>query len=236
MLLWAACFPLITLGLDYSPHLTFATLRAALAGTTLVVLAILLGRPFPREPRIWGLLVIVGFGATSLGFLGMFHAAEFVTPGIATVIANSQPLMAAVLAAFWLGERLSPQGKFGLVFWFFGRFFLLPCHNLSVDGNQTYAIGVAYILLAALGVTISNVVIKLIADKVDALVAMGLQLLIGSIPLAFAAFSFENPTTVSWTPAFIISLLSLALLGSALVYWLWFSALEVGTINQSQCI
>ena len=27
MLLWAACFPLITVGLIYAPHLSFATLR-----------------------------------------------------------------------------------------------------------------------------------------------------------------------------------------------------------------
>ena len=48
MLLWAACFPLITAGLQYSPHLTFATLRAILAAATLVFVAVWLQRPFPR--------------------------------------------------------------------------------------------------------------------------------------------------------------------------------------------
>lgn len=32
----------------------------------------------------------MAFGATTLGFLGMFHAAEFVSPGLATIIANAQ--------------------------------------------------------------------------------------------------------------------------------------------------
>lgn len=48
MLPWALCFPWITAGLQYSPHLTLATLRAVLAGATLVVVAVLLRRSFLR--------------------------------------------------------------------------------------------------------------------------------------------------------------------------------------------
>jgi drug/metabolite transporter (DMT)-like permease len=60
------------------------------------------------------LIVLVGLGATSMGFLGMFHAAEFVSPGLATVIANVQPIIAAALAHVFLGERLMVIGKIGL--------------------------------------------------------------------------------------------------------------------------
>ena len=31
MLLWALCYPLITIGLDLAPHLAFATMRAGIA-------------------------------------------------------------------------------------------------------------------------------------------------------------------------------------------------------------
>ena len=95
MLLWAACYPLLTIGIQLAPHLSFATLRALIAGLVLVGLACALRRPFPRKVSVWATLSVMGFGATSLGFLGMFHAAEFVSPGIATVIANTQPLLAA---------------------------------------------------------------------------------------------------------------------------------------------
>ncbi|MCB2082030.1 MAG: DMT family transporter, partial [Rickettsiales bacterium] len=102
MLLWALCFPLITLGLPYAPHLTFASIRAFLAGIMLLIPALILKRPQPRGLKIWLSLIGVGLGATTLGFFGMFHASEFVSPGIATVIANTQPLMAAVLASIFL--------------------------------------------------------------------------------------------------------------------------------------
>lgn len=111
MVLWAACFPLITIGLDLVPHLAFAALRAALAGLCLIALGVLCGRSIPVGGRSWVLIVVVGLGSTSMGFLGMFHATEFVSPGLATVIANVQPIIAAVLAYVFLGERLSTIGK-----------------------------------------------------------------------------------------------------------------------------
>ncbi|HAE28731.1 MULTISPECIES: hypothetical protein [Hyphomonas] len=39
MILWAACYPLIAVGLPDAPHLTFAALRALLAGGTLLAIA-----------------------------------------------------------------------------------------------------------------------------------------------------------------------------------------------------
>jgi drug/metabolite transporter (DMT)-like permease len=232
MVLWALCFPVIVAGLEYSPHLTFAAMRALLAGGVLTVLALMLGRPFPRGWRVWMTLAGVGLGATSLGFIVMFHAAEFVSPGLATVIANTQPLLAAVLAAIWLGEKLSFLGSSGLFAGFAG-IVLIALPDFLGHGNESYAIGVFYIILAALGVTLSNVMIKSIAGKVDSLSAMGLQMLLGSIPLTIAALVMEEPTTIDWTPTFVASLLVLALAGSALVYWLWFSALETVPLNRA---
>lgn len=225
MVLWALCFPLITVGIASAPHLSFAALRAFVAGATLLALALALRRPLPRSGRVWGLLVLAGFGATSLGFLGMFHAAEFVTPGIATVIASTQPLLAAVLAQMFLGEHLGTRSKTGLMIGFLGILLItLPQLLSGLEGN--YPLGVAYIILAALGVSVSNVVIKRLAGEVDALVAMGIQLVLGGLPLAAAALAFEQPTAIAWSLQFALILLILSLFGSALVYWLWISVLE----------
>lgn len=232
MLLWAACFPLITAGLQYSPHLTFATLRAILAAATLVFVAVWLQRPFPRGWRTWVTLGVVGLGATSLGFLGMFHAAEFVSPGLATVIANAQPLLATMLGVAWLGERLARVGWGGLLIGFAG-ILVIALPQLGDGARDGTAIGFAYIVLAAVGVTVSNVAIKSIAGQVDGLFAMGFQMLIGSVPLAVAALLLEDQTAIQWTSVFVMSLLGLALFGSALVYWLWFSVLEEVELNRA---
>ena len=225
MFLWAICFPLITAGFAFAPHLTFATLRAFLAGAVLVAVGFALGRPVPKGVRIWTILIFVGLGATSLGFVGMFHGAEFVSPGIATVIANTQPLLAAILAVMFLGEHLGAVGKFGLMLGFTGIVFI-AAPQLVTNQAESYALGVAYILLAALGITVSNVLIKRIAGEVDAIMAMGFQMLIGGFPLLVAAFAFEEPQNVIWSLRFVLILAGLSLFGSALVYWLWVSILE----------
>lgn len=220
MFLWAICFPLITIGIEYSPHLTFAAIRAALSGAVLLAVAFMLGHRLPRDVKDWLVLAAIGIGATTLAFFGMFHAAEFVSPGVATVIASTQPLMAALLAHWFIGERLSSRGKVGLVLGFFG-IVLISAPQLSTGGSADFQIGVAYIVIAAIGITVSNVLIKRIANKIDPLMAMGLQLVVGSIPLAVIAIGTEDPTTVRWTAEFLGSLIGLSLAGTALAYWMW---------------
>jgi drug/metabolite transporter (DMT)-like permease len=232
MLLWGMCYPLIAAGIAYAPHLTFAASRAFLAGLTLTGLALVLCRPLPKGTAHWSIVATVGFGATALGFLGMFHAAEFVSPGLATVIGNTQPLLAAVLGSMVLNERLTARGMTGLTLGFVG-ILSIAAPQFIAPGRDNYIFGVAYIILAALGITVSNVGIKRIAGKVDPLMAMGLQMLIGSVPLALIAWGTEEPSTVRWSVTFIGILLALSLFGTALVYWLWFSVLEKIPLNRA---
>ena len=232
MFLWAACFPLIVLGLSEAPHLTFAALRAVLAGVVLLIPALLLRRRMPKGWRIWGSLAAIGFGATTLGFIGMFHAAEFVSPGVATVIANTQPLMAAVLAHFYLDERLGACGKAGLSLGFVG-IILIAAPALTSDAASNYQVGIAYIILAAVGITFSNVLIRRMAGTLDPLVAMGWQLVLGSIPLAVIAIATEQVTAINWSGRFVFSLISLSVFGTALVYWMWCMVLRNLELNRA---
>ncbi len=225
MFLWAICFPLITLGMPYAPHLTFATLRTVLAGLTLLAVAKLLKLPPPKGKKSWLIISLIGIGATTLGFFGMFHAAEFISPGIATVIANTQPLMAALLASLFLKETLGLRGMIGISLGFVG-IVLISAQQMITSNSDTYVIGIIYILLAAIGITISNVLIRYISGKVDAVWAMGWQLILGSIPLGGLALYTESPIEITWSGEFVLSLLGLALPGTALVYLLWFNILK----------
>ena len=232
MFLWAICFPLIVAGFAYAPHLTFAALRAFLSGAALVGAGLLLGRRWPRGLGVWITLTLIGLGATSLAYLGMFHASEFVSPGIATVIANTQPLMAAVLAGMFLGENLDPRGKIGLVLGFSGIVVIAIPQIMAAQG-ESYLIGTGYILLSALGITVSNVLIRKQAHQVDALMAMGAQMLIGGVPLAIGAFTLEQPGSVVWSLKFVLVLGALSLFGSSLAYWLWSQILRKTELNRA---
>ena len=236
MVLWAACFPLITTGLTLAPHLTFAAMRAFIAGSTLVATALLLGRTWPTGRSTWLLLMVAGVGATTLGFLGMFHAAEYIAPGMATVIANTQPLLAAVLAYLVLNERLGVAGTAGLAIGFAGIAVIAVIAApgfTAQNSNDDYLLGIGYVLLAAVGITVSNVAFKRLAGTVDAVMVAGIQLLIGTIPLGLIAALTETPSDVDWSPTFVLVLFGLALPGTAVVYWLWLSVLETLPLNRA---
>lgn len=232
MLLWALCYPLITIGLDLAPHLAFATMRAGLAGIVLLAIALILHRPLPRDRRIWAVLALVGLGSTVLGFLGMFHAAEFVSPGVATVIANAQPLLAAVLAHSILKEKLTQRGWAGLALGIAGiASIAMPGFGSGIAAS--YWVGVAYIALAAAGVSVGNIGMKLLPAGTDALAAMGIQLLLGAVPLALLSAATEDWGRVTWSPAFALVLVTLAVFGTSLAFWLWFSALSQVALNRA---
>lgn len=229
MFLWAACFPLIVVGLESSPPMALAALRAASSGLLLLIVARLLGRPRVRGRPAWQGVILVGLTATSVGFFGMFFGGGRVSPGLATVIANTQPLIAAGLAWIALGERLSSVQRVALAAAFIG-IVLLGAPGASTSADQ--AVGVLYVLLGAAGVAISNVVLKRLAGRVDIVWAMGWQLAIGSLPLVVLAVALEDASEIQWGVELALSVAALSVLGTALPFVLWFGLLRHATLTQ----
>lgn len=224
MILWAICYPLIVLGLDDAPHISFAALRASIAGVTLLLIGAILGKEQPKRLKHWFYLLVIGLGATTIGFYGMFHASEFVSPGMATVLTNLQPMLTAVLAFWFLKESINKYENMAIIMGFVGVMIIAASNEDGASGVSFE--GLAYLIIAVIGLSVSNVLIKQLAGKVNALVAMGWQLIFGAIVLWVIAFLSENQSEINWSTNFIISLLGLSLFGTALAYWLWFKVLE----------
>lgn len=225
-LLWALCFPLIEVGLTAAPPLTFAALRAGLAGFALSLLVTASRRP-RRGPGL-ALTTAIGISFTGLGFGGMFLAAGGLSPGLATVIANAQPLIAAGLGGFLLAEPVTPRLILGLGLGFAGVVAIaLP--TLSLQAGLP---ALAWIIAAATGTAVGNVLFKAFAGRSDALVLAGRQLLIGAVVLAVLAGWLERPWRVAWDGLFLASLAGLALAGTALTTLWWYRLLGRVPLNR----
>jgi len=220
MLLWAICYPLITLSLPYAPIMLTAFLRAALAGMILIVLAKLLGRSMPKGLTVWIHIIVIGLTATSIGFWGMFYAGSLISPGLATVITNTQPMIAAVFGWYFLDERLSKTSAVGIIAGFIG-ILIISVETVLVENSQMI-VGILYILIAATGVAISNVLLKKLSNKADILYTVGFQLLIGAIPLGLLTVNLPDNYQIPLNLSYLSVLLALAVLGTALPYILWF--------------
>ncbi|UZE98027.1 DMT family transporter [Alkalimarinus alittae] len=155
-----------------------------------------------------------------MGFWGMFYAGSLLSPGLATVITNTQPLIASLLGWYFLSERPSKNSMIGIGLGFIG-IFIISSGSITLN-NPNMVQGILFVLIAAIGIAVSNILLKRIANKVDIYNAMGLQLCIGAIPLGALNLYQGNILSLQLTLDYILILSVLTLFGTALPFVLWF--------------
>ncbi len=233
-LLWALCYPFISIALSESPPLLLAFMRSVLAGVTLLMFSAKSpGSIFPSDWRLWRSVMIIGLGYTSLGFSGMFLAGSLVSPGLATVIANSQPMIAVALAYLYSVERVTSRQLAVLITGLVG-IGVIALPSLHHDQANITIGGIGFVLLGAFGVALGNVWLKKVVAKTKSFSILRIsawQLIVGSIPLGIGGFLMENTREISWGMPLAASLAVLAIPGTALATYLWFNVLKSESLH-----
>ncbi len=211
---WGSCFVAIDWGLRDAPVLWFASFRSLLAGTALVGVACLQRRPRPHGAAAWGQISVLALFNVTIAFAAMFAAAATLSAGVATVLANAQPLL-ILLPAWWLfGERPRRSVGAAAAIGFIG---LAITASASIGTTS----GAALALVAATAITAGTLLARRMHD-IDVLVVSAWHFLIGGAGLALVAIVREGAPAVIWTPRFIAALVFLALFGTAGAFVLWF--------------
>lgn len=175
------------------------------------------------------MLALIGFSYTGMGLGGMFLGASNVGPGVATVLANAQPLFAAILSLFILKEVITVRLYLGLLIGFVGVVILaLPGFDFGADRS----IGALYVLGGAVGTAIGNVLLKLQAGEGDVYWPMGIQLILGAVFLFLASLLAGEGFEVDWTWSFAGVVFVLAVPATALMVVLWYELLARAPLNK----
>lgn len=227
-LLWAICFPFIVVGLPDAPPLLFAALRAFLAGLCLILIGFTKGSGPSYSLQQLLMLAVIGFSYAGMGLGGMFLGAGKLGPGLATVLANAQPLFAAVLSFFIVREVVTGRVFIGLLIGFIGVV-VLAMPEMEF-GNARFS-GAVYVLGGAIGTAIGNVLLKYQAGSDDIYWSMGIQLVIGSLFLGIASASLGEPMEIDWTWSFTTAIFVLAIPATALMVVLWYALLASAPLN-----
>ncbi len=227
--LTAFCYPLLSVGLNLAPPLQFATLRAGVAGLALLVLAFALRRPFPQTRVLWLQLGASGIFSTTIGFASMFGAAGLIAPGIAAVVAGTQPIVAALLALVVFGQPFGKWQAIGMSVALVGLA-AMTLQDISAGGTTAVA-GVALVVAATVGSAFGNALMKRFASNVDPIAAAAVQLLLGAGPLAIFAFVSEPLTSAVLEPRFLALVIVLGIGGTAVTFTLWISVLKDCPLN-----
>lgn len=219
--IYAGCYSAIRIGDAYASPLRFASLRAALAGSALIVFLGVRRTPVLPPRHTWGAVLALALIGTVGGFGAMFLSQRFGGVGIASVLGNTGPVMVIVLAALFLGEQVTRAKALALGLGTGGV--LLIALDGTAAGSAS-AVGIALPLVAAFGGASESVIVKRARVGDGVLSVAAWQFLAGAVPLWGLSTLFENGVAVQWTPTFLGALLFLAIpgtaFGTALWYWL----------------
>ena len=233
-LLAAVCYVAIKTGLAYASPLAFGGLRALIAGVVLLTVAASLRSPLWPSPRDVWYLTLLAVAATTLTYGAMFSSPAEMGAGLASVLGNVQPLLVLVLGALFLREPLTPGKVMALACGLVGVGLLLypsiaaPPEDtaMSASNGGSVTIGSLLALGASAGAAAGSIMVKRIRVRPGIIALTGWQLMIGSLPLLVAAALRPNGLAIQWHPTFVVVLLFLALLGTALPTTLWFWLLQ----------
>lgn len=220
VLVYSLCYVAIKAGLEYAPPLTFAGLRAAIAGVILALVASVRSGALLPPRRLWAGVVALGLLGTTVGYGAMFMAPGRSGAGISSVLGNTGSLFLVVLGWLFLSEPLSRRKLEALGLGAIGV--TLIAYPAVTDPTLAGPTAALFPLAAALALAGSAVILK----RIDARDSLGhvaaWQLLLGAAPLLVLSFRLEAGSEIQWTPAFGGLLAFLAIVGTAAATWVWY--------------
>lgn len=144
VILWASAFPTIRIGLaDFDP-VPLASLRFAIASVPMLIWFAIRRPALPRLRHL-ALFALCGAIGIALYNVGLNTGQRTVSAGAASFIVNTVPVITAVLAVLFLGERFGARAWIGTLLSFGG----VGLIALGQPGGLTFGAGATLVLAAA---------------------------------------------------------------------------------------
>lgn len=224
-LTWGINFPIMKMGLGYSPPLLYTTLRMILGTITMFVIARFLG--ILRIPHRTDIPVVISVGLLqNMGFITLVTIGmQFMPAGRAAILAYTSPIWVVPAAAIFLGERFTLPRAFGTGLGLAG---LMAIFNpLTIDWYAPCTLmGGGLILLATLLWTTGLIHVRRHKWHGDVLSLIPWQLLSSVFLLIPLSLLLEDASSIRWEPAFLVNIFVSGALASGVCV-----AAQVGAIR-----
>jgi len=220
--IWGSTWSFIKVGLRDLPPITFAATRFLIAAVILWLIVVLRRAAIPRTGRDWLIIAWTGLIAFTVNYGLIFWGEQYITSGLAAVLQATIPAFGLVIAHYYLpAERMTMRKLAGVGIGIAGVGVIFY-DQLKIEGAAAFWGSVA-IVISSVCVAYSNVLIKAHCRHLDPATLAGGQMICGLAPLLVFGTLWEgNPFLLRWTEPAIISILYLALVGSALAFLLYY--------------
>ncbi|WP_119300202.1 DMT family transporter [Dongia deserti] len=223
-LLWGVNFAVAKFGLDHFAPIFFVALRFSLVAVLLVFVVGLPKRAMMKQ--LLPLSATMGVMHFTLIFLGM-RDLDAATSSIAVQL---QTPFAAIMAAFFFGEKLGWRRVLGMIVAFAGVTLIAGEPRFSDNPWPLMAVIAAALVWAA-----GNIQVKALGDSIDAVTLNGWIAILAAPQLLIASWLIEGPqwvhipevTWVGWG-----ALLFQAVVIAIFTYWIWYNMMRRYPVNQ----
>ena len=223
--MWGLSFPAISVGLEHLPPLLFAAFRYDTAAILLLGYAVATTdswRPVGRsnlEAVLWGGLFLVA--GNGLLFIGQ----QTVPSGVAAIQQALVPIMTALWALLFLGERISPVGAVGVGVGFLGVGLIVqPDPNNLLTGDTA---GRLIILGQVISVSLGGVLVDRAAPSMERVAMTGWAMLLAGVVLhALSLGAGETAPPTIPAPIALGAVIYLGVFSTALAFVIYFTILE----------
>ncbi|MBV8402006.1 MAG: DMT family transporter [Acetobacteraceae bacterium] len=226
--LWASAYVPSKVASTQSPPLWFLAARFLAAGLVLVGIAVARRRPWPERVSDWAFAASLGLFGNAL-YLGLTYTAlHRLSAGMGAIIASTNPLLLALVAPYFLKERLSLTKLAGLVIGFGGVLAIV----LARAGSTTaLPPDVALAFGGVMANVCSTLLFKRYAVRFDLMAVTALQMSSAGLCMAVTAACVE-PLRVAVTPELLLAFAYLVLVLSVGASLLWFWLLSHGEASR----
>jgi drug/metabolite transporter (DMT)-like permease len=218
---WGGGYVVTKIGLQYAPPFTFLTLRFCFGLACLVPVIVFLKPAWPRNRVEIGHLVVAGLLMHAVQ-LGGSHYAQYLgmSAGVTALIIATQPLLTALVASQFLGERLRPGQWLGI---FTGLAGVALVVRHKIDVREVTGGALAGTLIALAGVTAATLYQRQFAPRSDLRAATVIQFgataaVLGPLALAVEGFHFTNALAL-WL-AIAVLVVFASMLGVSVLHYL----------------
>ncbi len=222
-IIWGSTWLAIKFGLDDAPPFFSASLRFILAFSILFIWQKIRGYKFPRSLKYWRNSIFISLFMFIIPYAMVYWGEQYISSGLSAVLFSSQSLFVVILAHLILKtEKVGVQKFLGLFVGFVG---LVLIFQGQISWDETWgSVGMIALLFGAACAALGLVLLSKQKHKVDPIPEVMTHIGITAIAFVLLSLIFEKPPENIFVAKLWISVLYLAIPGTAfgfiVYYWL----------------
>ena len=220
-LIWSSTWVAIKIGLETVPPFYSAGIRFFLAFLFLSIFAIIKGLSFPQKLKEH--LFFIGFGIVNylVGYAAVYWGEQYINSGLASVLFAIMPFYTLILSIWLLpSETINIKKVLGLVVGFAGVIIIFSDQIQLSTTNAIY--GMIIISIAPAFSATGTLIAKRKTATIHPVILNTYPIFYCSIAFFLLSLTFENPSQAIFDTNAILSIVYLALFGTAIAFVLYF--------------